>query len=82
MDANLVFWCLALLDLGAVAVCTAVGVRRARAGNLAAHRRSMLAAVLAVTAVIVVAFLFNRCFYEKKSRRVTAAVVNSVLVHW
>jgi len=48
MDANLVFWCLALLDLGAVALCTAVGVARARAGEMEGHRRSMLAAVTLV----------------------------------
>ena len=48
MDANLLFWCWALLDLGAVVLCTAVGVRRARAGNMEAHRRSMLGAVTLV----------------------------------
>lgn len=48
MDANLVFWCLALLDLGAVVLCTAVGVARARAGEIEGHRRSMLAAVTLV----------------------------------
>ena len=67
MDANLVFWCLALLDLGAVAICTAVGVRRARAGNLAAHRRSMLAAVTLV-GVFLVSYLAKLAVLGREDR--------------
>lgn len=44
MDANLLFWTLALLDLGLVMLCCLRGVRNVRAGNVVAHRRMMLSA--------------------------------------
>lgn len=45
MDAHLAFWTAALADLGAVAVCAVLGVRRVRRGDAGGHRRLMQLAV-------------------------------------
>jgi uncharacterized membrane protein YozB (DUF420 family) len=52
MDAKLVYWSAALANMIAVVICALVGVRRARAGAYAAHRRSMLTAAWLVLAFV------------------------------
>lgn len=59
MDPKLWFWSAALADLAAVVGFTIVGVRRARRGAYAAHRRSMLFAVAGV-ALFLIAYGFKR----------------------
>jgi uncharacterized membrane protein YozB (DUF420 family) len=44
LDPKLVYWTLALADLGAVAGCLLAGVRRIRRRDIRGHRRRMLAA--------------------------------------
>ena len=67
MNANLIFWCFALLDLGAVVTCIALGVARVRAGDIAAHRRSMLAAVTLV-GVFLISYLVKLALLGREDR--------------
>jgi len=58
MDANFLFWTGALLNMALMFGLMANGVRQVRRGNLAAHRRSMIAAT-ALVAVFLVSYLFK-----------------------
>jgi uncharacterized membrane protein YozB (DUF420 family) len=53
MDPKVAYWTAALVNLGAVVVCAAVGWRRARRREFAAHRRAMLTAAALVAAFLV-----------------------------
>lgn len=53
MDAHLAFWTAALTDLGAVALCAVLGVRRVRRGDPYGHRRLMQLAVAGVLLFLV-----------------------------
>jgi uncharacterized membrane protein YozB (DUF420 family) len=52
LDAKLLYWTGALLNMGAVVGLVVTGARQAKAGELASHRRRMLAA-----GALVMAFL-------------------------
>lgn len=52
MDPKLLFWIAALLNLAAVCVVAIMGVRCARRGEIARHRRAMK-----ISAILVFAFL-------------------------
>ncbi len=67
MNSNLAFWCFALLDLGAVVTCVALGVARVRAGDIAAHRRSMLGAVTLV-GVFLLSYLVKLAVLGREDR--------------
>lgn len=54
MDTALAFWTAALVDLGIVCLVAILGVRCARRGEIARHRRAMKTA-----AALVVAFLLS-----------------------
>ena len=41
MDAKLLFWTAAIVDLGALCLIAVLGVRHARRGEIARHRRAM-----------------------------------------
>jgi hypothetical protein len=56
MDPKLVYWTAALVNLLAVVVCAAAGVRRIRRGELRAHRRLMLTAA-ALVGLFLVSYL-------------------------
>jgi uncharacterized membrane protein YozB (DUF420 family) len=43
LDAKLLYWSGALLNLGVILACVTVAVRRVRRGDVAGHRRLMLA---------------------------------------
>ena len=53
MNPNLWFWSIALATLGATVVCTALGVRRMRAKDVAGHKRMMLTASSLIGAFLV-----------------------------
>lgn len=53
MDLNLVFWSAALANLAVVVFCTASGVRRIRAKDVAGHRRMMFTAISLVVLFLV-----------------------------
>lgn len=53
MDPKVAYWTAALVNLGAVVVCAALGWRRARRREFAAHRRAMLLACGLVVAFLV-----------------------------
>jgi uncharacterized membrane protein YozB (DUF420 family) len=48
LDAKLLYWTGALLNLGVILACVGVGVRRVRRDDVAGHRRLMLAAAVLV----------------------------------
>lgn len=52
MDAKLLFWTAAIVDLGMVCLIAVLGVRHARRGEIARHRRAMK-----IASLLVVAFL-------------------------
>lgn len=52
MDPKLIFWTLALVDLAAIAALALMGVRFARRGEIARHRRAMR-----ISTGLVIAFL-------------------------
>jgi uncharacterized membrane protein YozB (DUF420 family) len=52
MDPKLFFWTAAIVDLGAVCLIAILGVRYARRGEIARHKRSMK-----IASLLVVAFL-------------------------
>ncbi len=52
MDPKLIFWTAAIADLGAVCLIAVFGVRYARRGEIARHKRSMK-----IASLLVVAFL-------------------------
>jgi len=54
VDARILFWAGALLNMGAILALMARGVRQIRRGEPAAHRRSMLTA-----GALVIAFLLS-----------------------
>ncbi len=54
VDAKVAYWTGALVNMGAAVALAALGVRRIRAGEIARHRRLMLAA-----GVLVVGFLIS-----------------------
>jgi len=53
MDPKLLFWTAGIADLGAVCLTAALGVRYARRGEIARHKRSMKLASLLVVAFLV-----------------------------
>lgn len=78
MDANLVFWCLALLDLAAVVLCAGLGVLRARAGDIAGHRRRMLGAVTLI-GFFLLAYLLKLIGLGREDRSAWTSLDNTVL---
>lgn len=52
MDPKLLFWTAAIVDLGALCTIAAFGVRHARRGEIARHRRAMK-----IASLLVIAFL-------------------------
>jgi len=54
MDPKLVFWTAAIVDLGAVCFFALLGVRCARSGEIARHKRSM-----AIASGLIVVFLLS-----------------------
>lgn len=85
MNANLIFWCFALLDLGAVVTCIVWGVARVRAGDIAAHRHSMLSAATLV-GVFLLSYLAKLALLGREdrsgwtSREFTVLYVHEVFV--
>ena len=53
MDPKILFWTAATADLGAVCLIAVHGVRHARRGEIARHKRSMKIAALLVVAFLV-----------------------------
>jgi hypothetical protein len=53
VDAKLIFWTLALVDLAAVAALSASGVRHRRRGDIRRHARNMIGAVSLVLLFLV-----------------------------
>ena len=72
MDAKLVFWSWALANLGAVVGIAASGVRAIRRGDVATHRRRMLASGLLV-ALFLVAYLVKVGVLGKEDRSLWSA---------
>ena len=69
MDAKLVFWTLALVNLAVMVGCTLVGVRRIRAKDVRGHRRMMLtAASLVVLFLVAYGIKVVTLGHEDKSR--------------
>ncbi len=56
MDAKLIFWTLALVDLAAVAALAVNGVRQRRRGDVKRHARNMIGAV-SLVGLFLVAYL-------------------------
>jgi uncharacterized membrane protein YozB (DUF420 family) len=54
LDAKVLYWTGALVNMGAVVVCTIIGARQIRMGNPRLHRRLML-----VAAVLVCGFVLS-----------------------
>ena len=52
MDPKLIFWTAAIVDLGSVCLFAVLGVRYARRGEIARHKRSMK-----IASILVLAFL-------------------------
>jgi len=52
MDAKVVYWTGALINMAVLAGLASIGVRQARRGDYARHRRSMIAAIALVIAFI------------------------------
>ncbi len=81
MDAHLAFWTAALVDLGAVALCAVLGVRRARRGDLYGHRRLMRTAVAGIL-LFLVAYLVKLPLLGREDRSLwDAASLTALYVH-
>jgi uncharacterized membrane protein YozB (DUF420 family) len=78
MDPKLLFWCVALLDLGVVAGCAVAGVRAIRRGDVRVHRRCMLAASVLV-AVFLAAYLLKVALLGKEDRSLWTRLDHTVL---
>jgi uncharacterized membrane protein YozB (DUF420 family) len=72
MNAHLSFWTAALANLGAVALVAVLGVRRAKAGDYAAHRRMMKLSVAGVV-LFLVAYLVKVPALGREDRSVWGA---------
>lgn len=78
MDPKLLFWCVALLDLGVVAGCAVAGVRAIRRRDVRVHRRCMLTASVLV-AVFLAAYLLKVALLGKEDRSLWTRLDHTVL---
>jgi uncharacterized membrane protein YozB (DUF420 family) len=78
MHAKLAFWTWALVNLGAVVAFAASGVRAIRRGDVAVHRRRMLASGLLVV-LFLVAYLVKVGVLGKEDRSLWSAQDRLVL---
>lgn len=69
MDPKLIFWTLALADLGALAALALMGVGFARRGEIARHRRAMRIATLLVVGFLA-AYLLKLRFLGREDMSV------------
>jgi len=65
MNANFLFWCGALLNMGLMLGLMLKGVREVRRGDVTAHQRSMTTATLLVAGFLV-AYLFKAAVLGKE----------------
>ncbi len=66
MDPKLLFWTGALVNMGVIVALAAGGVWQRRRGNVAGHRRRMLAAAVLV-ALFVAAYLLKLLFLGREA---------------
>lgn len=78
MDPKLVYWTLALVDLGAVAACLLAGVRRIRRRDVPGHQRRMLAAC-ALVGLFLVSYLGKLIFLGREDRAQWTALDRALL---
>jgi uncharacterized membrane protein YozB (DUF420 family) len=67
VDPKLVYWTLALVDLGAVAGCLLAGVRRIRRRDVRGHRRSALTAS-ALVGLFLLSYALKLIFLGREDR--------------
>jgi uncharacterized membrane protein YozB (DUF420 family) len=65
MDANLIFWCFALLNMGVLFAFIVAGVRQIHRGEVAAHRRSMITAA-SLVGLFLVSYVSKATFLGKE----------------
>jgi uncharacterized membrane protein YozB (DUF420 family) len=78
VDAKLVYWTLALVDLGAVAGCLLAGVRRIRRRDVRGHRRSALTAS-ALVGLFLFSYALKLIFLGREDRSQWTALDRVVL---
>jgi uncharacterized membrane protein YozB (DUF420 family) len=78
LDAKLLYWSGALLNLGAMLVCVALGVRRVRRGDVAGHRRMMLAAA-GLVGLFFVSYALKLALLGKEDRSLWTGFDHAVL---
>jgi uncharacterized membrane protein YozB (DUF420 family) len=78
VDAKLLYWCAALVNLGVILVCAAVGVRYARRGHLRVHQRLMLTAS-ALVGLFLATYLAKVAFLGREDRSLWTAADYAVL---
>ena len=78
MTANLVFWTVALANLGVVVACGARGVRAIRRGDARTHRRMMLAAT-ALVGLFLLSYLLKVAWLGREDRSAWTAIDYAIL---
>ena len=78
MDAALVFWSAALVDLAAVVGCAVFGVRRIRRGDVRGHRRLMQSAA-ALVGLFLAAYLLKLRLLGHEDRSLWTRLDHAVL---
>jgi uncharacterized membrane protein YozB (DUF420 family) len=78
MDARLVFWSAALVNLGAILACALVGLWLVRRGEVAAHRRCMLTAS-GLVVLFLVAYVAKVALVGHEDRSTWSALDHAVL---
>jgi putative membrane protein len=78
MDPKLLYWTGALLNLGVIVVCVGLGVRAIRRGDVARHRRLMLAGV-SLVGIFLVSYVLKVVWLGKEDKSLWQALDYAVL---
>ena len=78
MTASLVYWTVALANLGVIVACGARGVRAIRRGEVRSHRRLMLVSC-ALVALFLVSYLAKVAWLGKEDRSAWTALDHAFL---
>jgi len=78
MDAKLIFWCVALANLGAIVAFAGTGVRAVRRGDVRTHRRRMLTAA-ALVGLFLVSYLIKVAVLGREDRSLWSQLDRTVL---
>ena len=78
MDPKLVYWTLALANLGAIAGCLLAGVLRIRGRDVRGHRRRMLAAS-ALVGLFLSSYVLKLIFLGREDRSLWTALDRALL---